>query len=348
MKKDLHKQNNPRVAIDQIWGLEDVLFVDVRAPGEFESGHIPGAISIPLLEDKEKETIGILYKKFGQQKAIEKGYEYLDQKLDDFYNQFEILPADKPLIVYCARGGMRSQVITSMLSHLSYHARQLINGYKAFRNWNLAELEAFKFKFPVILHGQTGVGKTLVLNRLDNSLDLEGLADHRGSLFGGIGKLPVSQKTFEANLLVRLQQLDNNKPIFIEGESRKIGDVSIHNSIFTQMRSARAVLLESTMNVRVQRTIEEYINQQPDSLGAIKETIGKLARDLGHKAVAKLIKNMDEGDYAACFEYILLHYYDRKYSHSMSGLSFNRTISTEDLDQAVRELNEYSDEFISR
>ncbi len=342
MKQNLHKSENPRIKVEKSRELEDGLYIDVRSPREFEAGHIPGAVNIPLLENKEQETIGILYKNFGQEKAIEKGYELLDQKLESFYQLFEGLPKDKSLVVYCARGGMRSQVITSLLNHLSYQARQLEGGYKSFRNWTLDELETFKFKQPVVLHGKTGVGKTLVLNKLANSLDLEGIADHRGSLFGGIGKLPVTQKNFEANLLKRLQHLDNSRPIFIEGESRKVGDVSIPGNIFTQMRNAKAVLLESSMPVRVQRTIDEYIGQQQESIEPIKETIRLLVKDLGHKAVNRLIQSMDNGEYAECFEYILTHYYDKKYSHSMKGLSFDRTFTTDDQDLVVKELNNYS------
>ncbi len=272
MKKNLHNRENPQTTIEQTWQSVNTEYIDVRSPKEFESGHIPGAVSIPLLENKERESIGILYKNFGQQKAIERGYEYLDGKLDDFNKQFKELPHDKLLVVYCARGGMRSQVITSLCNHLSFDARQLTGGYKAFRNWNLAELNKIEFQCPVVLHGKTGVGKTLVLNRIDNSLDLEGLADHRGSLFGGIGKSPVTQKTFEANLLTRLWR----------------------------------------------------------------------------QVTSDLVMKMDSGKYAECFEYILLNYYDRKYNHSMKQLRFEKTISTDDLNQADLELNNYAEELLSR
>ena len=346
MNKDLHIQSNPQTTIEAAWQSQDTFFIDVRSPKEYASGHIPGAISIPLLENKEQESIGVLYKKFGQQKAIEKGYEYLDKKLQRFYRQFQDLPRDKSLIVYCARGGMRSQVVSSLLNHFSYNTYQLIGGYKAFRNWNLAEFDRVKIKFPIVLHGKTGVGKTLVLNRLENSLDLEGLAAHRGSLFGGIGKIPVTQKTFEANLLVELNRLDLSKPVFIEGESRKIGDVSIPHQIFSQMKSARSILLESSMTNRVSRTIEEYIDRQPDSIGEIKDTIKMLVVELGHKVVDDLVLKIDNRQYAECFEYILLNYYDRKYNHSMKQLHFEATVSTDDLDQAVEKLNNYAEKLV--
>ncbi len=342
MKKNLHKSTNPQANIEDAWNQTKGSVIDVRSPNEFNEGHIPGAINIPILENNERKTIGILYKEFGQEKAIDQGYKIADAKLDHLSEQYKKLKSGKPVIVYCARGGMRSQVVTAFLRYLKHEASQLTGGYKAFRNWNLDLLEQYEFSCPITLHGKTGVGKTLVLEKLDNSLDLEGLAAHRGSIIGGIGKSPVSQKTFEANLLRRLQQLDNSKPVFIEGESRKIGDVSIPNNIFTQMRSAKALLLEASMKTRVNRTINEYITKQPSELSVIRKTISLLTKDLGKKPVSLLIEMFDAGNYSECFEYILLNYYDRKYAHSMKKLIFAQTISTEDLNRARNEILDYA------
>lgn len=325
--------------------MSDQVVVDVRSPAEYNGGSFPGAINIPLLENEERESIGILYKHFGQIKAVEEGYDILNSKMDRFTGQFKQIPRDRLVIVYCARGGMRSQVVTSFLQHLGYNSRQLSGGYKAFRNWNLDKFDTFHFNFPFVLHGKTGVGKTLVLTKLENALDLEGLADHRGSIFGGIGKKPVTQKTFEANLLVDLEKLDNSKPIFIEGESRKIGDVSIPDPIFRQMKTARNILLEASIKTRVARTIEEYITRQPETIAHLKTIIGQLKSDLGKKQVANLIDLFDKEDYANCFEYILLNYYDRKYSHSMEKLEFSAIISTENVDEACREIQEHACSF---
>lgn len=342
MEKNLHQIDNPQIDIDTAWTDQQSILIDVRAPKEYTAGYIPSAINVPLLENSEQQEIGILYKHFGQEKAIDKGYEFFESKLQDITAQFRKLPADKQLIVYCARGGMRSQVITSFLRYLGYPTRQLTGGYKAFRNWNLDRLNRFQFRGPIILHGQTGVGKTLVLKQLANHLDLEGIARHRGSIFGGIGKSPVTQKTFEAHLLVCLDRLDNAKPVFIEGESRKVGDVSIPDNIFSQMRKGRALLLEASMETRVKRTIEEYIEQQPHALPRIRSTIQQLSNDLGKKPVARLIDLFDNENYAECFEYILKNYYDRKYAHSMKKLAFAKRISSEDVQSACTEINQFA------
>jgi tRNA 2-selenouridine synthase len=348
MNRDLHRQPNPQVSINEIWNRTDISLIDVRSPDEFSAGHIPGAINIPLLENKERQSIGILYKNFGQEKAIAEGYEILDGKLVEMSNHYQKLPPNNPVVAYCARGGMRSQVVTSFLRYLNFDARQLQGGYKTFRNWNLSQLANFRFVCPIVLYGKTGVGKTLVLDRLENALDLEGMANHRGSIFGGIGKTPVSQKTFEANLLVKLERLDNSKPIYIEGESRKIGDVSIPDPIFIQMKAARAILLEACMATRVQRTITEYIDKQPEALPAIKSTIEQLKKDLGKSPVTRLILLFDQGNYAECFEYILQYYYDKKYAHSLNKIDFIKTISAENLDQACRGILKVAAELTNR
>lgn len=341
MKKDLHQQAPPQTPIKSIWNQADINIIDVRSPSEFREGTIPGSVNIPLLNDMERSLIGILYKQYGQQKAVEKGYELFEPKVAEFLKQFEQLPRGKKAAVFCARGGMRSQVIVSFLNAHGFEGFQVTGGYKAFRNWNLEKLDRFIIQHPVILHGKTGVGKTLVLNRLDNALDLEGLADHRGSMFGGVGKKPVTQKTFDAALLIRLESLDNTRPVFIEGESRKIGRINLPPALFKQMKSARNILLESSIETRACRTVEEYIDRQPEAVDEIRIIIQKLSKDLGKRGVDALLVDFDRKNYDKCFEKILLNYYDRKYGFSMKDLAFEFTVSSEDVVSAAREITDY-------
>ncbi len=341
MEKDLHRQTPPQISIDSIWNQPDVTIIDVRSPTEFSDGSIPGALNVPLLTDMERSLVGTLYKQFGQQPAIEKGYELLEPKIAAFLEQFTHLPPDKKVAVFCARGGMRSQVITSFIRAQGYEGLQVAGGYKAFRNWNLNKLGQFTVNKPVILHGQTGVGKTLVLYQLENALDLEGLAQHRGSMFGAIGKQPVSQKTFEATLLKKLESLDNSQPVFIEGESRKIGNITLPAKLFEQMKTGQSVLIEASVETRALRTVQEYVEKHPDSLRELRTNIQKLTKDLGNKNVQKLLTQFDEKDYQSCFEYILLNYYDRKYGFSMKGLEFKLKTSSETIAKAVGEITSY-------
>ena len=342
MTKKLHQQQNPQIRIEDWWIIRDqVNVVDVRSPKECNEGSIPGAVNLPLLSDTERSRVGLLYKKMGQAKAVDEGYQILEPKLDHFRAYFDQFSKKTPLVVYCARGGMRSQVITALSRTLGYEAKQLTGGYKAFRNYTLAFLAISPLTSPpVVLHGKTGVGKTMVLTRLANSLDLEGLAQHRGSLFGGIGKDPVTQKTFEARLLTKIASLDQCRPIFVEGESRKIGDLTVPPKLFESMKNGRIILLEASIETRVARTVEEYVTNQPGNCSEIRAVIGLLEKDLGKKNVKRLQEEFDNGEYEKCFEYILLNYYDKKYAYSMKKLVIEDTISSENIAQAIHQLSQ--------
>ena len=340
MTDNLHQRLNPQTTMTELWSMRDsVCVIDVRSPKEYAEGAIPSAVSLPLLSDAERSRVGLLYKEFGQQKAVDEGYNIFEPKLQDFISYFQQFSKHIPLVVYCARGGMRSQVITAFARAQGFKAKQLTGGYKAFRNYNLERLGTpSQFSSLVILHGKTGVGKTIVLNQLQNSLDLEGLAQHRGSLFGGIGKHPVTQKEFEARLMLRIEALDQSRATFVEGESRKIGNLVIPPAIFSSMKSGRVVLLEASIETRVRRTVDEYINQNPANVAEIRSIIGFLEKDLGKKNVKRLQEELDHGEYEKCFEFILLHYYDKKYTYSMKNLDVEFAISTEDVTKAVNQL----------
>lgn len=338
MSKNLHRQTAPQIHIDDFWKSPKHLIVDVRSPKEFNTGRIPGSINLPLLDNSERATIGTLYKLHGSQEAIDEAYKLMDNKKDKFLRQIRELPKDKEIVVCCARGGMRSQVVTVFLNMLGYTAKQSCGGYKRFRSWTLHYLDNYIFKNLIVLQGQTGVGKTIILNKLENVIDLEGLAHHRGSLFGGIGRTPITQKNFEAELLEVLQSLDKEKVIFVEGESRKVGDLVVPNNIFTQMKTAKVIMLEASIPTRAERLIKEYIDEYPDLLPELRIIIPKLKSDIGTENVKMLLDLFDEGNFHDCISFVLVHYYDKKYAHSMKGLSPIDTINTEDLDFAIQTL----------
>jgi len=341
MKKDFHETQNPAVDTEEIWNRPDITLIDVRSPLEFDEGHISGAVNIPLLDNTERKIVGILYKQYGHDKAVSRGYDILESKLSQLLQHFASVSKNHLTVVYCARGGMRSQVITSFLNDNAFNAKKLVGGYKSFRLWNINRLDNIKIEYPIILHGKTGVGKTLVLNEIENSLDLEGIAQHRGSLFGAVGKNPVSQKTFDVCLLNKLEELDLSRPVFIEGESRKIGNVMIPNNVFRQMKSGTSLLLEASIKTRVARTIDEYIIDKESYYPKIRDVIKLLERDLGNKNILNLLEQFDSGDYQSCFEYILLNYYDKKYGHSMKQLTFHETYSTENVKQTANKIQQY-------
>lgn len=336
-RKNLHNQNHIQISVPELQN-QECQIIDVRSPKEYLDGAITTSINIPLLSDEERSVVGILYKKFGQKKAIKEGYDILEPKLDVLKKWFDKLVTNKQVIVYCARGGMRSKVVTSLLKNWGYNAIQLSGGYKAYRTHVINTIDDFKIKHPVVLHGQTGVGKTLMIYKLDNAIDLEGLAQHRGSLFGAIGKTPATQKQFETQLYDRLLEIDNEKSVYIEGESRKIGNVSIPNAFFRQLLNGIVILLEANVKTRVNRIIDEYIHNQSNSAPEIKLIIGKLNTELGNKAVKELQDKIDMCDYAGCFQYLLEQYYDKKYIHTINQLNVQQTIDAENLDSAVSEI----------
>lgn len=342
MSKNLHRQTAPQIHIDEVWKSPGYLIVDVRSPAEFKVGRIPDSVNLPLLDNSERATIGTLYKLHGSQEAIDEAYKLMENKKDGFLSQIRELPKDKVIVVCCARGGMRSQVVTVFLNMLGYTAKQLHGGYKRFRSWTIDYLDNYKFKNLVVLQGQTGVGKTIILNKLDNVIDLEGLAHHRGSLFGGIGRTPITQKNFEIELLEKLNDLDNDKIVFVEGESRKVGDLVVPNNIFSQMKIAKVIMLEASIKTRARRLIKEYIEEYPDLLPELRNIIPKLKGDIGNSNVKMLLDLFDEGNYEDCISFVLINYYDKKYAHSMKGLSPAETINTEDIEQAIQTLRSLS------
>ena len=338
MGRNLHKNQTEQLSIDDAIERVNPFIIDVRAPMEYAAGNIPGSVNLPLLDDQERHLIGILYKQDGPEAAVDQGYKYLEPKENELARALDSFPTDRPWAVLCARGGMRSRVMTSFINHLGSPAVQLTGGYKAYRTFCLNQFETQSYPNLVVLHGQTGVGKTLVIQRLTNSLDLEGIANHRGSMFGGVGLKPRSQKNFEGLLTKRLRELDWGKPVFVEGESRKIGQVSIPPALFTAMGDARNVLLEAPLALRSERTRVEYIDQQPECADQIRELVSRLYLDLGHARVGQLLEWFDSAQYDRCFGAILSEYYDLKYNHTLKKLKFESVLDTSNVTQTVQAL----------
>ena len=204
-----------KIPVQEALELKNTVFIDVRSSGEFEQDHILEAVNFPILTNEERHIVGTIYKQVSQQKAITEGMKFYEQKIPElkkFVQQFE----NKTLIVYCWRGGMRSKIIATLFGSLGYKTFQLKDGYKAYRKVILDQLTNFKLKPKVyVLYGLTCSGKTALLQKLPNSIDLEGLAQHRGSLYGAIGLKPRTQKMFDNLLLRQLEEFNSEKYIFI-------------------------------------------------------------------------------------------------------------------------------------
>lgn len=290
-----------------------VPLVDVRSPGEYEKGHIPGAFSIPLFSNKERAEVGTVYVQQSKEEAIELGYKYVTPKLNWFITESRKLAPNGIIAVHCWRGGMRSRSFANHLSDKGFSTVYIITGgYKAFRKY---ALESFKTEANIcILGGYTGSGKTHILHQLkkqgEQIIDLEGLANHKGSAFGriGDGSQPTIEQ-FENNLYWKWKDLNYQRTIWIEDESHRIGLVNIPMNFFLNMRSRPVVYLDIPRKVRAQFLIKDYFAVDKETL---KDSILRIKKRLGGLNTKQALEHLEKNE---LFEVavICLHYYDKYY-----------------------------------
>ena len=282
--------------------------IDVRSPAEFAEDHVPGAICAPVLDDAERAAVGTLYKQVSAFEAKKLGAALLAQNASRHIQQiFQDKPKDWHPLVYCWRGGKRSGAMAHILREIGWNAETLEGGYKAYRRWvveELAELPA-RYDFQVV-HGPTGSGKSRLLAALKRAgaqvLDLEDLAAHRGSVLGNLPDRPQpAQKMFESLLLRELARLDPLKPVYVEGESKKIGEIQVPDALMERMRASPCVRLEARLETRVELLLDEYrhfvedkstLEAQLDCLTALhgREKIAQWkAIEDWHELVARLL-----------------------------------------------------------
>ncbi len=310
--------------------------VDVRTAEEFGQGSLPGATNFPLFDHLERAEIGTLYKQIGPDAAIERGKDLFSHKVQEFLKPFEETQ-DSELVVYCARGGMRSASVVRLLRTCGYRAVQMQGGYKEYRRYVLSALENFRGHF-VVLHGQTGVGKTRILQKLPDALDLEDLAQHRSSLFGALHRTPRTQRNFEGLLLARTQELPHGVPWFVEGESQKVGPVFIPKALFQAMQQGTTILLEASLETRVQRTVEDYPIRNEQDLQEVDKILQTLKVALGAKVVEHLRICLRQNRLEEVARVLLTDYYDLRYRHTMRHYDYSLRLCAENLDATVNEL----------
>ena len=244
--------------------LSDIPLIDVRAPIEFEKGAFPSAVNLPLMNDQERETIGICYKEQGGRKARELGYSMIKGEIKEKRVKAwcDFIDAHPHAVLYCFRGGDRSRISQEWLHEAGYDIPRIKGGYKAFRTFILRALENIGSQFtPIVLGGTTGSGKTILLQQVRESVDLEGLAKHRGSAFGRQIEPQPTQIDFEhalaASLLKKVKAgIDE---IVVEDESRRVGQREIPKQLFSYFQEAPLVILEVPMEERVETILEEYV-----------------------------------------------------------------------------------------
>ena len=307
--------------------------LDVRSPGEYALAHIPGAHSLPLFSDEERKVVGTAYKQQGREVAIKIGLDYFGIKMRSMIEAVEAIVHDhseagnKCVLVHCWRGGMRSAGVAWLLDLYGFKVHVLAGGYKAFRNCMLQQFER-----PLVLKvvgGYTGSGKTEVLKELESAgqriIDLEGIAGHKGSAFGGIGIAPQpTQEMFENKLGMELYGIaDATQPVWTEDESRRIGSVNIPNLLWDRMRWSPVYFLDIPFDERLNYITASYGLLDKEQLTA---AIQRIQKRLGGLNAKNAIAHLQADEYKEAFS-ILLHYYDKYYGQDIEVRSKSLSIS---------------------
>ena len=291
--------------------------IDVRSPGEFERGHIVGAVNIPLFEDLERAEVGTRYKKVGKESAFLLGLDIVGPKLAGFVKKANKIAPDGEVLVHCWRGGMRSGSFATLLNAAGMKVSLLVGGYKSYRNFILEE-----FCKPLnisVLGGKTGSGKTEILYELEKQgeqiLDLEGLANHKGSSFGMLGQAPQPMTEYFENMLYeKLAKLDTNRRIWIEDESKNVGCCNIPEGLWKQMRVANVAFIDVNKSIRIGRLMNEYAQF---SFEELKSATDRIAKRLGGQQHKEALDALAKGDFSVGTN-IALSYYDKAYLHGLS------------------------------
>ena len=239
--------------------------IDVRSPAEYAEDHVPGAISAPVLDDAERAEVGTLYKQVSPFDAKKAGAALVAKNVSRHIEEL-FKGKDKAWhpLVYCWRGGKRSGAMAHILREIGWNAETLEGGYKAYRRFVVSQLQSLPAGLDfVVVHGPTGSGKSKLLGALKRAgaqvLDLEELAAHRGSVLGNLpDRAQPSQRMFESLLLQEMQALDASRPVFVEGESKKIGELQVPDALMERMRASQCIVLETSLETRVELLLDEY------------------------------------------------------------------------------------------
>jgi len=293
------------------------LTLDVRSEGEFNYGRLPHATNLPLFNNEERKIVGIAYKQQGKNEALLLGLDIVGKKMADFIRFVQPLIKDNRIFVHCWRGGMRSGSMAWLLNLFGYEVFVLTGGYKSYRHHVLALLAK---KFPyIVLGGRTGSGKTDILNELKNLgeqiIDLEALANHKGSAFGGLGQLQQpSTEHFENLMAEELKSFDESKTVWIEDESRTIGKVFLDINFWNHLRLSPLFIINLPVAIRLKKLVGDYGKFSDEEL---KTSFSNIVRRLGNEQWKNAIAALEEKNIELAAK-IALHYYDKAYDKGIA------------------------------
>jgi tRNA 2-selenouridine synthase len=324
------------------------ILVDVRSPGEYKEATINGAINIPLFNDEERALIGTVYTRESTEKAKSIGVKVVSEKLPQIFERVSELEKqyDK-VVLFCARGGMRSASIASLLQALGLKVARIKDGYKGYRAYINNELPKLcnDIKY-VVLHGNTGVGKTEILKELKNKgyhvLDLEGCANHRGSILGSVGLgETTSQKQFESNIFETVKGIGSNY-VFVEAESRRIGKVLIPEYIHNKMKEDIHIFVDASIDFRKNIIINEYTKNK-DCDEEICEALLKLKKYVSESSIEEYCEKIKEKNYEEVVVDLMIKYYDPLYTHSSDKYKYDLTVVVENIKNTAKVIGEFVD-----
>lgn len=296
---------------------ENRVLLDVRSPGEFVQGHIPGAISFPLFTDAERALVGTCYKQKGKEQALELGLELVGPKMAGFIREARTLAPHRQLAVHCWRGGQRSGSMAWLFRQAGFDVLTLQGGYKNYRRWVLDGFENVPLSLRIV-GGRTGVGKTKILRELaqqgEQIVDLEHLAHHKGSAFGSIGESEQpTVEQFENDLFKALTDLDPTRRVWLENESHSIGRVYIPMPFWKKMRTSMLFNIEVPEQARIDNLLKDYVLTDKSDLEA---AFLRIQKKLGGQHLKTALDALASDDFGTAAR-IALHYYDKTYQHGL-------------------------------
>ncbi|HVJ49517.1 tRNA 2-selenouridine(34) synthase MnmH [Desulfitobacterium sp.] len=335
------------ITVEELENLENPIFVDVRSEGEYREATIPGALNLPLLNNEERAQVGTTYTQTSPKLAREEGLKFISPKLPNLVQQVEHWSEQGPLVLFCWRGGMRSKALATVLDLMGVSVYRLKGGYKAYRKTVFDFFEQNSSLKFFVLRGNTGVGKTEILTQLKRDgypvIDLEKLANNRGSVFGDLGLgAPPSQKTFEALLYDELGKIRANghSYLVVECESKRLGRVTLPVKFYDAMQQGTQILVYDSIPNRVNRLIKEY-TEIPEAIPQIQAALLRLDKTLGQKKIEEYNSLLD-GNHLANFTGNLLDYYDALYGYpNEASFDYDFSVSQCYPEHAIRELEGY-------
>jgi tRNA 2-selenouridine synthase len=372
------RQTVPVVRAEELLETRGAVVIDLRSPSEFAEDHVPGALNVPLFDDVGRALVGTLYARVSPEAAFARARELVrghlgelvaaicaaagekvpGDALDTLYEQMTsegladleaALPTEpaalpqRPVVLHCWRGGMRSRSVVALLRALGLErAVGLERGYKGYRLAVRAELDSWAPPPTFVLRGLTGVGKTLVLNALERvrpgwTVDLEALAGHRSSILGAVGLQPVTQKTFESLLAQRLRA-GFSGPVVFEGESRKVGDAILPGRIWDALCAGTSIELRADVGRRVRVLMDDYVSGE-HRRAELRAALPFIEQRLGARAWdGRLVGLLDRRADAELAALLLEAYYDPLYRHSESRHAYALQVDSSDPARAADEI----------